>query len=192
MLLEEKQYVILLKEDFTRLYEKSAAIAAKVALEKLEQEQKKVHENGVDKRLHNTKLLLRNYRMLRTCVDHSIYSSAQIKESAADILRHMMYAQDDGVIVDSIKRNVSRTTVMVAHIDQMLRSYETYCKKSPTILDARRYQVLYDMYIAEIPKTAIQIAKEQNMSKENVYLDIKIATERVSALIFGIDGLKVI
>ena len=38
--------------------------------------------------------------------------------------------------------------------------------------------------------TVKEIAKKWNMSKENVYSDLKIATERLSALIFGVDGLN--
>ncbi len=47
------------------------------------------------------------------------------------------------------------------------------------------------MYIAEESLTVKDIAKNKSMSKENVYSDLKIATERLSALIFGVDGLSV-
>lgn len=69
--------------------------------------------------------------------------------------------------------------------------YRAYCEKSSNILDIRRYEVVYDMYIAEESLTVKDIAKKKSMSKENVYSDLKIATERLSALIFGVDGLSV-
>ena len=45
-------------------------------------------------------------------------------------------------------------------------------------------------YIIEHPLTVKEIAKKWHMSKENVYSDLKNAIEKVSALIFGVDGLR--
>ena len=45
--------------------------------------------------------------------------------------------------------------------------------------------------MAEKTMSVKEVAEKQNMSKENVYADIKIAIERLTALIFGVDGLKV-
>jgi predicted DNA-binding protein YlxM (UPF0122 family) len=39
--------------------------------------------------------------------------------------------------------------------------------------------------------SAKEIAEKQNISTRNVYEDLKVAMERLSALIFGVDGLKV-
>lgn len=45
--------------------------------------------------------------------------------------------------------------------------------------------------MAEPVLSVKEIAEKQNMSKENVYSDLKVAEERLTALIFGVDGLKV-
>ena len=50
---------------------------------------------------------------------------------------------------------------------------------------------MWDMYMAENTLTAKEIAEKQNMSKENVYADLRVAVERMTALIFGVDGLNV-
>lgn len=184
------QYVVLSKEEIAKLQKEAAEIGAKVAIDRLEQEKKNMYHKAIDRRLHNTKLLLRNYRMLRENADNSIYGRAQMKESAADILCNMMNLYDDEVIVNAIKRSATRTAIIVSHIDTMLELYEAYCVKSPSELDNRRYEIVNDMYIAEQPMTVKDIAKKWNMSKENVYSDLKIAIERLSALIFGVDGLK--
>ena len=113
-----------------------------------------------------------------------------MKESAADILCSMMNLYDDEVIVDAIKRSATRTAIIITHIDTMLDIFQAYCEKSNNGLDSRRYEVLYDMYIIDKPLAVREIAKKQNMSKENVYLDAKIAIERLSALLFGVDGLR--
>lgn len=184
------QYVVLTREELAEMQKEAAAIGAKAAMDKLEQERKNMQIKAVDRRLHNTKLLLKNYRMLKENSENSIYGRTQMEESAADILCSMMNLYDDEVIVDSIKRSATRTAIIVSHIDTMLDIYEAYCGKSGNDLDKRRYEIVNDMYIAETTVTVKEIAKRWNMSKENVYSDLKIAIERLSALIFGVDGLR--
>lgn len=189
---EQKSVMISLdREELTAIAKEAAEIGARTALETMEEEKKKLHSKAADRRLHNTKLLLRNYRMLKDNCENSVFGKSQMEESAADILCSMMNLYDDEVIVDAIKRSATRTAIMVMHIDTMISLYQTYCVKSANNLDARRYEVIYDMYIAEETLSVKQIAKKQNMSRESVYIDIKIAIERLSALIFGVDGLSV-
>lgn len=183
------QYVILTKEEITAMQKEAAEIGAKAAMEKMEKEKRDLHHKAVDRRLHNTKLLLRNYRMLRENADHSIYGRSQMEESAADILCSMMNLYDDEVIVDAIKRSATRTAIILSHVDTMLELYETYCMKSGREVDGRRYEIIKDMYIEMQPMTVKQIAKKWHVSQETVYTDLKIAVERLSALIFGVDGL---
>ena len=45
--------------------------------------------------------------------------------------------------------------------------------------------------MADNTLSAKEIAEKQHMSKDNVYADLRVATERLTALIFGVDGLKV-
>lgn len=185
-----KEFIILSKEELNAMQQEAARIGAKTALEKFEEEKKKLNSRAADRRLHNTKLLLRNYRMLKDNSENSIYGRSQMKESAADILCSMMNMYDDEVIVDAIKRSATRTAIIVSHIDTMLGLYKVYCDKSSNDLDRRRYEVIYDMYMAEETLSVKEIAKKQNMSRESVYTDLKIAIERLSALIFGVDGLS--
>lgn len=185
-----KEVIILSKEELSSMQQEAARIGAKAALEKFEEEKKKLNSRAMDRRLHNTKLLLRNYHMLKDNSENSIYGRSQMKESAADILCSMMNMYDDEVIVDAIKRSATRTAIIVSHIDTMLGLYKVYCDKSSNDLDRRRYEVIYDMYMAEQTLSVKEIAKKQNMSRESVYTDLKIAIERLSALIFGVDGLS--
>lgn len=185
--------IITLTADQLRdIYEKAAAIGAKEALKTFEQERKKEYSGRADRRLRNTKLLLRNYHMLKEHAEQSVFGRTQMEESALDILESMMSMYDNEVIIESIKRSATRTAVIVAHIDTMFGLYAAYCDRSPTRdIDMRRYEVVWDMYMAEPTLSVKEIAEKQNMSKENVYADIKVAVERLTALIFGVDGLKV-
>lgn len=187
-----KKLVVITAAELREIYEKAAAIGAREALKTFEQERKREYSERADRRLRNTKLLLRNYHMLKEHAENSVFGRIQMEESAADILESMMSMYDNKVIIDSIKRSASRTAIIVSHIEVMLGLYESYCEKSASReVDRRRFGVLWDRYMAEQPLDVKEIAQKYNMSKENVYSDLNVATERVSALIFGVDGLKV-
>jgi hypothetical protein len=189
---EERVIVTLTQGQLKDIYEKAAAIGAKEALKTFEQERKKEYGKRADKRLRNTKLLLRNYHMLKEHAENSVFGRTQMEESAMDILESMMSVYDNEVIIESIKRSATRTAIIVSHIETMFGLYEAYCEKSPNKeIERRRYDVVWDMYMADEVLSAKEIAKKQNVSTRNVYEDIKVATERLSALIFGVDGLKV-
>lgn len=178
---------IQLKEFCDRVTE----IAAKEAIKIFEQEKKKEYNLRADRRLRNTKLLLRNYHMLKKHAENSVFGRTQMEESAIDILESMMSIYDNEVIIESIKRSATRTAVIVSHIETMFGLYEAYCDNAPNReIETRRYEVVWDMYMAEKPLKAKEVAEKQNMSKDNVYADLRAAVERLTALIFGVDGLK--
>ena len=184
--------IALTPEQLKEIYEKAADIGAKEALRKLEQERKRERVDRTDRRLRNTKLLLRNYHMLKEHAENSVFGRTQMEESALDILESMMSMYDDDVVVESIKRSATRTAVIVSHIETMFGLYAAYCDKSPNRdADMRRHDVLWDMYIGEDILSAKEIAQKHHISVRSVYGDLKVATERLSALIFGVDGLKV-
>ena len=83
-------------------------------------------------------------------------------ESAFDILESMMKSRDNDVIISSIKDSAARTAVMVSHVESMLGLYAAFCEKSPNKeIERRRYDVVWDMYIAEdtLPKRKICLKK---------------------------------
>jgi hypothetical protein len=189
---KETILVTLTYEQLKDIYEKSATIGAREAVRIFEQERRKEQEKRADKRLRNTKLLLRNYHVLKEHAENSVFGRTQMEESAMDILESMMSMYDNEVIIESIKRSATRTAVIVTHIETMFGLYEVYCEKSANKeLEQRRYKVIWDMYMAENPLTAKKIAEKQHISKDSVYSDLKVAVERLSALIFGVDGLNV-
>lgn len=187
----EKIIVAMSEKDMLDMVKLAAEAGAKAAMDRIAEERKNMRKKSSDRRLHNTKLLLKNYRMLKDNAENSVFGRSQMEESAADILTSMMNLYDDEVIVESIKRSASRTAIIVAHIETMMGLYEAYCSKSGNQIDMRRYEVIYDMHIAEDPMTVKEIAKKHHMSKENVYSDLKISYESLTALIFGVDGLTI-
>lgn len=190
--LEDNGFVLLTQEKLQKVCEKAAEIGAREALKVFEQERKKEYDQRANKKLRNTKLLLRNYHMLKEHAENSVFGRTQMGEYATDILESMMNIYNDEVIIESIKNSATRTAIIVSHIETMLGLYHSYCEKSCNKdIEMRRYNVMWDMYIADQTLSVKEIAKKLHMSKENVYADAKVATERLTALIFGVDGLKV-
>lgn len=172
----------------------AAEIGAKAALEELEKEKKKTRDSWYSRKLRNTKLLLQNYRMFKLHADNAIFDveSMREEESAIEILELMMDGSADrNLFVESIKTSVARTQIIVTHITEMLKLYSVYCTQSPKPEDRRRYNVVYSMYIDEDSNmTVADIAEAEGIDSRTVYKDIDAAVEKISALIFGIDGIK--
>lgn len=182
----------LTQDQLKDICKEAATVGAKEALKYYEQERKRELGQRTDRRIRNTKLLLRNYHMLKEHAENSVFGRTQIGESAIDILESMMSLYDNEVIIESIKRSATRTAIIVAHMEVMFGLYEAYCNKARNReIEMRRYEILHDMYMADTLLSAKEVADKQHISTRNVYEDIKVATERLSALIFGVDGLTV-
>ncbi len=189
---DNKTLVILTHDQLKDIYEKAANIGANEALKTFKKEREKEQGKRANRRLRNTKLLLRNYHMLKEHAENSVFGRTQMEESAIDILESMMSLYDNEVIIESIKRSATRTAIIVSHMEVMFELYRSYCEHtSSREIELRRYEVAWDRYMADQVLSVKQIAIKQNISTRNVYEDIKVATESLSALIFGVDGLKV-
>lgn len=181
--------ICLTKEELNELFEQAAEIGAKAGIDKYKDELKSSTKKRIDKRLHNTKLLLRNYRMLQIHAEKSVFGREQMEESAADILESMMSSYNDAIVVDSIKNSATRTAIIVTHVNTMLEMYKVCCERSSNELDERRYDVIHGLYVSEPKVTRKQLMEKWNVSQDTTYADEKIAIERLSALLFGVDGL---
>ncbi len=188
--IKEEPVISFTVSQIKEMYAKAAQIGADEGVKAYIKKSREERTEKADRRLRNTKLLLRNFRMLKENADNSIFGRTQMEESAADILDSMMNVYDDNVIVEAIQRSATRTAIIVAHVETMIGLYQLYCEKSGNDIEKRRFEVVYDVYIADEPMPVAAVAKARNMSKENVYADLKVAIERLTALIFGVDGLK--
>ena len=186
---ERPVLITLSKEDLQELMEKAAVAGAKAGIDRYEAELKDRQKKYRDKRYHNTKLLLRNYRMLQINAENSVFGRSQMEESAADILDNMMNMYNDEVIVESIKTSATRTAIIVSHVKTMILMYQICCEQSGNEIDKRRYDIIYGLYISDPKITRKELMDKWNISSDTTYTDEKIAIERLSALIFGVDGL---
>ncbi len=189
---DQKEFIVMTPDQFREVYETAAKIGAEKALDTFNKERAEERKHRRKRKLRNTELLLRNYHMLKENAENSVFGRSQMEESAADILEEMMSLYNDEVIVESIKNSATRTAIIMSHVDTMISLYHTYCERvENSDIEMRRYDVLWDRYLADEPLNVESISKKHHMTKQNVYADLKIATERLTALIFGVDGLSV-
>lgn len=180
------EFVALTKEEVETMIAKAALAGASVAADTLQKEQKELK----DRRLHNTRLLLRNYRMLKESCTKAVYQKEHSEKSTAEVIEDLMSMKaSDGVIVNSIKESAERTGIIISHVDRMLDVYRMYCGKYSE-KEKRQYKVIKSMYITKERSSAAELAKKFGVSKVTIYDDIKTAEERLSALFFGINGLR--
>lgn len=176
-------------QDIVRM---AAEAGAKAAMETLEKERQRDRREMADRRLRNTKLLLRNYRIFRAHVSNAVYEVEEyepLEDIWADL---MMPGRDNSLFVESIKKSVARTATIVKHMEAMMQLYQASCYASGNAEDERRWRVIDALYICEDEgrRTIPQLAKEFSVVERTIYNDIDVACERIAALMFGIDGIK--
>jgi hypothetical protein len=163
----------------------------KSAVDYIKEEKKAQRKGRYDRRLRNTRLLLKNYRMFKLHVQGAVYTSKG-KESAIDILDGLDdYTFNDDLYIESIKRSKERTLIILDHVDEMLHYYRIICEESGKAEEMRRYRVIKATYIDEEKKSAHEIGAQEHIETRTVYKDINAAIKPISALMFGIDSLKV-
>ena len=140
----------------------AAEAGAKAAMETLEKERQRDRKEMAGRRLRNTKLLLRNYRVFRAHVANAVYEVGEY-ESLEDIWADlMMPGRDSSLFVESIKKSVARTATIVKHMETMMQLYQGICYSSHNAEDERRWQVINALYVCEDEeqRTIAQLAKE--------------------------------
>lgn len=172
-----------------RAVEQGVQIGVKAAMDYLAEERQKAKRSRCDRRLHNTRLLLKNYRLFRKHAEGAVFNAKQAKESAVDILDGLDDAAlSDGAYVEGIKKSQQRTVIILRHIDEMLRYWRVICEQSGKPEDMRRYRVITALYIDPERLRAEDIAEREGIEPRTIYKDVSTAVKPLSALIFGIDG----
>lgn len=170
-----------------------AQVGAEASVKAVERERKKFRDARSDRRFRNTKYLLRNYNMLAKHCSNAVYDRASDvthSEGIEDILEMLDEMLDEGIQVESIMKSAARTQIIMDHVNRMLGIYRTYCTESQKPEEQRHYRVIEALYLTPRPKTAEAVAAQEKIDKRTVYKDIDAACATLSALIFGIDGIK--
>lgn len=160
--------------------------ASRQAILAYREERKRQQEERQDRRLRNIKLLMKKYRSFKKhCED--IRLELDYYENRDEVLAII---EDDEHIVESIKRSKKRTLAMVKFIDQMLEVYRLMGEQSGKPEDKRQYDIIFRMYISDEKNTAEEIADCHKVNTRTIYRDINKACEDLTALMFGIDSIK--
>lgn len=173
-----------------------AEIGAEASVKAVERERRRFREARSDRRFRNTKLLLRNYRTLRENCANAVYNAATAatgmgeETSVEEIIDALCDLLDEDVKVESVMKSAARTQLIMEHLDRMLGVYRAYCAESPREEERRRWRVIEAIYLLPAPDRPENVAAAEHIDKRTVYKDIDAACVTLSALIFGIDGIR--
>jgi hypothetical protein len=154
-------------------------------LEWHQRQQKKQNKFRHDKRLRNTRLLLKHYPLLKEHCERAVYEEIG-STNAIDILDEVDN-YDGKTYIEAIKRSIARTNIIIRHIDTMLEIYEIYCQKSRYAEDLRRFRILKAKYFEHVDMSVIM--KNEGIEERTYYRDMRDAVSKLGSLIFGIDSL---
>lgn len=142
-----------------------------------------------DRRLRNTRLLLREYKNLLCHCQEAKFQTKSISGNAINILDQLDEEQnDDELYIESIKKSAERTKIIIAHIKNILAVYRHICQKTG---DERNYSIIHYMYLSKNTYPVEKIAELLLTDRRTVYRDLEKAVAQLTTLMFGIDGLKV-
>ena len=168
----------------------AARLGAEASIKAVEQERKKFRDGRSDRRFRNTKLLLRNYTVLNANCSHAVYSAATGEESVEEIVEALDELLEENLKVESIMKSAARTQLIMRHVNRMLGIYKVVCENSVDEGEQRHYRVIEALYLRDRPLSPTAVAEREKIDKRTVYKDVDAACATLSALIFGIDGIK--
>lgn len=168
----------------SKLIEEVAQIATLKAIEVFNAQKEEVLQTEKDKRLHNTKLLLKHYQEFKLYTDKTKgTTSSRLSADEKNILATITFGDE---VINSIKETTKRTVTMVRYIDNALATLEFMYKQEK---NERDFNVLKKRYMEgwSIPK----LAEFYHMHERSVYKVLDSVTERLSILLFGIYGVDI-
>lgn len=147
-----------------------------------------------DRRLRNTRLLLKHFRTLKA---HNIISENTTvkiyKENAIDVLDDLESIDDEEQYVQALSRTKVRTLIMVGHINKAMNYYKAICEAEDKIKE-RRYKIINYLYLEtskdDVAPTYEEAAEYFGLNVRTIGRDVRLAIEDLSILFFGIDGIK--
>jgi len=153
---------------------------SKSVSKQLVSEQVKKQKHDRDWRLRNTKLLLKNYHILKEHC-HKLHDEIETYEDS-------VFDPED-IEIKSIMASKAKTRRMVWYIDEMLLAYDRYACKAGEAAK-RRYEVLVNYYIHPNRKNHDDLGCMLNISDRTVRRDLEDARKEFSIFLFGIFAIE--
>lgn len=157
-----------------------------------------------DKRLYNVRLLLKNYRMLKEHTELNVSNISNVSDvdiSAIAILDAFQNSKGVGkeeLKLESVLNSVKRTQILIRYIDDMVGIYKQYCYTSQKHEYLRRADVLDTLFLLPVADNTAtndivySLSQKWNVSERQIWRDTSDAIERLTALLFGIDGVSML
>ena len=152
-------------------------LAKEAALEAI----KEIMYQKTDKRLHNTRLLMRNYNNLKEHIN-SNSDNVEIIVNIDDEVE----LKSDYVWLESVARSKTRTAKMMKYVDDKLKYLE---HKYENKQEFEKYDAFYLFYIEE--KTNEEIQEELSCGKNSVKKWRDLIINELSILLWGIDAIGI-
>lgn len=140
--------------------------------------EKKEFKLKQDRRLHNVKQLLKNYKRIEQSVERGAFE----EEPESFDLRELMSSEH---VVESISQSKYRSKLMKSHVDKTMKAYKEICKVENI---EERYSIVYDRYILNLP--AHELWDKYFISRRTFYRELDRACEDLSVLLFGVDAVS--
>lgn len=163
-------------------------------------EEREKKDNVFDKRLYNVKLLLKHYMALKEYVNNAVFELSDLdqEETAIEILDSMSNFRGSGkaeLTIESIKKSVQRTAIILDHVECMFNVYKLSCYANNKEEDIRRCDVIETIYMKKYPEGSKYADIQRELLNKyalsdvrQIRRDINAAVERLTTLMFGIDG----
>ncbi|MDR1246132.1 MAG: hypothetical protein LBK57_03790 [Clostridiales Family XIII bacterium] len=167
----------------------AARIGAEAALDFYAKEKQKEKRRRADRRLRDTKRLMRNYREIKIHAGDAIASLSEVGTEDFDFFQLIMEDRAE-IDVSAIVVSRAKSAVILTHISAMVEAYKVICAGSKKPEDMRRYRVLDAFCLTDDPLSARELADRENVDTRTIYKDFDIACEKMSALLFGIQWIE--
>lgn len=175
-------------------YEEAVKIGIREGIKYIKEQEYHKTTKRYDRRLRNTRLLLKHYRNLKA--HNSIAENTTVRvcnENAIDVLDDIESIADEEQYVQALSRTKIRTLIIVGHINKAMLYYRAICKAEDKLKE-RRYNIISYMYLEpsedDVVPSYEEAAEHFGLNVKTIGRDIRLAIEDLSILFFGIDGIK--
>ncbi|MCT1901876.1 hypothetical protein [Oceanobacillus sojae] len=169
-----------LTEDQLKLITK---VVSEQAIKIYKEDEEKREVTKRDYRLHNIKLLLKNYRAL-------VLHCEELKDELEEFNEMSIQELDIETIslesIESIKRSKRKSISMVYFIQGKMEAYKRSCNEN----ELKYYHVLEKRYLSSTKYTIAQIAELENIDERTVHRYLKKAIEDLPVIFFGVSAIS--
>lgn len=158
-------------------------IASKEAIKAFKADLEKQEEIKHDRRLHNIKLLLKNYRSLVLHCENKKIELAELEETSIQDLDIDTINLES---IEAIKQSKIKSIAMVYFIQSKMEAYKRSCRED----ELKYYRVLERKYVTPKKYTISDIAEMENIDERTVHRYLKRAIEDLPVIFFGVSAIK--